>query len=180
MAWTAPMTAASGTVWTAAQYNTHIRDNLLETMPAKATAANRIFASTGPNAIAERVPSSASVATSQTTTSTSYTNLATVGPAVTVTTGTKAIAFGQAYMENNTTNVASAFSIAVSGATTLAASDVGCARSVVTGSTQSNHWGFAHMFDTLNAGSNTFTMQYKVTAASTGTFANRELIVIPL
>ena len=34
MAWTAPMTAVSGSVLTAAQWNTNVRDNLLETAPA--------------------------------------------------------------------------------------------------------------------------------------------------
>lgn len=39
MAWTAPMTASANGTLTAAQFNTHVRDNLLETETAKATAA---------------------------------------------------------------------------------------------------------------------------------------------
>lgn len=39
MAWTAPLTAALNGTLTAAQFNTHVRDNLLETEAAKATAA---------------------------------------------------------------------------------------------------------------------------------------------
>ena len=36
MTWTAPMTAVAGAVYTAAQWNTSIRDNLNETAVAKA------------------------------------------------------------------------------------------------------------------------------------------------
>jgi hypothetical protein len=100
MAWTAPMTAVDNTIWTSSQWNTHVRDNLLETMAGKATTAGRWFVSTGANAIAERVITQASTTTSQTTTSASFTDLATVGPAVTVTTGTKAIVFWGAAMSS--------------------------------------------------------------------------------
>ena len=55
MAWSAPMTAVSGSVLTAAQFNTYVRDNLNETAPAKATAAGQIFVSTAANAIAARL-----------------------------------------------------------------------------------------------------------------------------
>lgn len=55
MAWSTPITAVSGTILTAAQWNTHVRDNLLETMPAKATTADRMFVTTGPNSIAQNV-----------------------------------------------------------------------------------------------------------------------------
>lgn len=36
MVWTPPMTAINGDAFAASEYNTHIRDNLLETMPALA------------------------------------------------------------------------------------------------------------------------------------------------
>lgn len=36
MAWTVPMTAIAGELWTASDFNVHVRDNLNETMPAKA------------------------------------------------------------------------------------------------------------------------------------------------
>ena len=87
------MTAVSNTVFTAAQFNTHVRDNLNETAPAKATTAGTMFIASGANSIVERVPSTAAVTTSESTGGTGYGNLATPGPAVTVTTGTKAIVF---------------------------------------------------------------------------------------
>jgi hypothetical protein len=68
--------------------------------------------------------------------------------------------------------------VAVSGATSIAASDAW--RTVLDGVTASNVNRLAgfHLFTTLNAGSNTFTMQYKV-GSGTGTFADRELLVFP-
>lgn len=178
MAWTAPMTAVSGVVWTAAEFNAHIRDNLLETMPGKATAANRMFVSNGLNAIAERVPTQATVATSQTTTSTSYTDLATVGPAVTVTTGTKALVWFGAEMSHSS-NAEASCSVAVSSATTVAASDNW--RCMQSGTTAGNPNRFlvGHLFTGLTAGSNVFTMKYR-TPSGTATFVNRDIIVLPL
>ena len=80
MAWTAPRTAVAGATFSAAQFNANVRDNLNETAPAKATAASQLFVSTGPNAIAARVPSTARVDTAESTSSTSYVDLATPGP----------------------------------------------------------------------------------------------------
>lgn len=45
------MTAVANAALTAAQWNTHVRDNLMETLPAKVNAARQIGLSTGPNAI---------------------------------------------------------------------------------------------------------------------------------
>jgi hypothetical protein len=177
MSWTAPMTAVANTAFTAAQFNTHIRDNLNETAVAKATAANNLFVSTGANALAERVPSSHTVSTSQSTTSTSYTDLATTGPTFTVTTGTKALIWFAAAVQHNTTDIACFASVAVSGATTVAASDAWCIAnpSRLTDSRLAS----LHMFTGLTAGSNTFTMKYRV-PSGTGNFANREIVGIPL
>src|SRR3954463_9664656 len=115
MTWSAPMTAVAGAPFSAAQFNTYVRDNLNETAPAKATAGGQLFVSTGPNAIAARTPTAATVVTSQTTASTSYTNLATAGPAVTVTTGTQAIALFKASISNDTSNSSSVTAVQVSG-----------------------------------------------------------------
>jgi hypothetical protein len=80
MAWSAPMTAVANATFTSAQFNQYVRDNLLECAPAKATTPGRLIVTTGPNAITERVVTQASISTSETTTSTSYTDLATTGP----------------------------------------------------------------------------------------------------
>lgn len=179
MAWTAPMTAVSGTIWTSAQFNAHVRDNLLETMPGKATAANQIFVSNGLNAIAARTPSTATVATSQTTSSTSYTDLSTVGPEVTVTTGTSALVWFGARMSHSSGLGETAMSVAVSSATTIAANDDWRAFQSGVTANNTNRFMVPHLFTGLNAGSNVFTVKYK-TSGATATFQDRDLVVIPL
>lgn len=180
MAWTTPMTAVDNTAWTAAQFNVHVRDNLAETMPGKASAAGNWFAVAGTNSIAERSPAEATpVATAQTTGSTSYVALATAGPAITVTTGTRALVFWGANMSNATANVGSNMSVAVSGATTIAASNSW--RCCINGYTAANGARACsfYMF-TLTAGSNTFTALYRSDTASLSTFSDRSLMVMPL
>jgi hypothetical protein len=184
VAWTAPMTAASNSTFTAAQFNAHVRDNLLETEPAKGTSTDAYFVSTGANTIAQRTPDSHVINTMQTTTSTTYVGLS--GPTVTVTTGTKALVLYSAGMADTSSNARMVVSVAVSGATTIAESD---AWAIMTDgmapwgnpnepADQHNRRGAAKIF-TLNAGVNTFTMKYKV-GSGTGRFRSRELIVYPL
>jgi len=124
-------------------------------------------------------PASASttIATEESTSSTSYTDLTTAGPAVTLTTGTKALIIVTAQQFNSTTNQQFA-SYAVSGATTIAASDARAARSQ-NSSYNENRWSSVSRLTTLTAGSNTFTMKYR-TSAGTGYWSNREIIVIDL
>jgi hypothetical protein len=112
-----------------------------------------------------------SVATSQTTASTSYADLATIGPQVALTSvGTRALVF---WMLTQVTTVGSAASCpAVSGATTIAPADsFGLAGS----DGGSNKMGFA--FLTINPGLNTYTLKYRV-SGGTGTFVDRRMLVI--
>lgn len=173
------MTAVDNASWTAAQFNTHVRDNLLETMPGKASAAGNWFAVSATNAIAERAISEANVATSQTTASTSYTDLATVGPSITVTTGTRALVFWSANMSNASANIGSNMSVAVSSATTIAANNTW--RCCINGYTAANgaRAGSFYLF-TLTAGSNIFTAKYRSDTAAVATFSDRQLMVMPL
>lgn len=179
MAWTTPMTAVAGNTLTAADWNTHVRDNLLETSPAKATTAGSLFVGNGANTIVERIPTNAEVSTSETTSTTSYTNLATVGPTVTVATGTKAMVWFNAWMGSDTLNIQSFVSVDVTGSTSIAASDNWAM--ILDGVAANNFCQFSrcHMFTTLTPGSNTFTMKYKA-GAGISTFQRRELIVLPL
>lgn len=176
------MTAVANTVYTAAQFNTHVRDNLLETAPAKATTAGSIFVATGANAIAERIISSATVATSQTTTSASFTDLATVGPAVTVTTGTSAIVVVTASLNNNTSGGGARVDFEVSGATSRAASDATALIHVTAAANQGHRASAITHVTGLTPGSNIFTMKYRIppTGGGTATINDRHLIVIPL
>ncbi len=173
------MTAVANTILTAAQWNTHLRDNLNETAPAKATTSGALFVATGTNAIAERIPAGQFTAAAETTASTSFVDLATVGPAATAVTGTKAFVFIRAGMENSTVNAAAHMSFEVSGATSTAAT---LNRAItIAGIAAANRAriGAGIFVDNLVAGSNTFTAKYSV-GAGTGTFVSRELSVIPL
>lgn len=176
MAWTAPLTAVENTAWTSAQWNAHITANFAELAPAKATAAARYMVSTSTNnSIAERVPSAALVATSQTTTSTSYTDLTTSGPAVTVTTGARALVLTYASILNSVATNNTYMSHAVSGASSVSASDQFAIRS---DESLDMSLETAMLHTGLTAGSNTFTAKYRVTAG-TGTFYDRRIIVFP-
>lgn len=179
MAWTAPVTFVAGNALTAAQLNTYLRDNLNETAPAKATTAGYHFVSTGVNSIAERGILKSAVTTSESTTSTSYVNLATVGPAVTLTTGTKALMWWRAYTQNNTIDTATWMAPAITGASSITATDASAAS--LDGVTAANAFSIVgfHMEDGLTPGVNTFTLQYRVTAG-TGTYGFRELCVMAL
>ena len=128
---------------------------------------------------ASAAPSSgtATVATSQSTSSTSYTDLATVGPSVTLTTGTKALVIITAEVRPPSGDNGYA-SVAVSGATTVAASDT-WANYYVAGTSIYARASASHIFTGLTAGSNVFTMKFR-TASGTTTFVNREIIVMDL
>jgi hypothetical protein len=124
--------------------------------------------------------SSATVATSQATSSTSYTDLTTPGPAVTVTTGTKALVIVSAYITGGYDSQAR-MSFEVSGATTTAVSDnwaLGCYGTGAFSSGISVRASRATS-TTLTAGSNTFTAKYR-TSTNASTFADREIFVINL
>lgn len=163
MAWT-----SSGEVLTAAKLNAG-------TAAGVATTAGGIFVATGTNTIAERVPATAYVATSETETNTSYDDMATAGPAVTVTTGTKAIVVITALLYNSGSND-SFMSFAISGSSSVAADSK---FSLTNNGTSGIQASATYLVTGLTAGSNTFTAKYAV-GAGTGTFARRHITVIPL
>lgn len=178
MAWTAPMTAVANSAFTAAQFNAHVRDNLNETAPAKATTVSGYFVATGANSIAERVPQISGVGSSETTTSTSYTDLTTPGPDVTVTTGARALYIITSRQKNSVDNGATFTALDISGASSIPASDN---RALLTdGLTADNElrMSVVQLEAGLTPGSNVFTMKYRV-SGGTGTYQNRHLIVLP-
>ena len=122
----------------------------------------------------ERTATTATVATSETTTSATYTDLATAGPSVTVTTGTAALVYITAEI-SNTSQVNNHVGYAVSGATTTAASDERNLR--VSGAAATVQKMTAVYLASLTAGSNTFKLEYK-TDGGTATFLRRSIIVV--
>lgn len=179
MAWTAPMTAISGSVFTAAQFNSFVRDNLNETAPAKATTEGRYFVAGGPNTISERAWDTTIINTIESTASTSYTDLTTPGPAITLTTGTRAFIFVTSQLVCDTSGQTARTTFEVSGATTRAATDTEALMNlrVATGNDQRST--VVTGLGGLTPGSNTFTMKYRTSGASNSTFGNRRILVMP-
>jgi hypothetical protein len=122
--------------------------------------------------------STSSVSTLEGTSSGGYTDLTTVGPAVTVTTGTKALVIISCELRPDT-NAAPTVGCAVSGATTQSADDDRKLR---------KNWGndeyisasYATLFTGLTAGSNTFTLKYKNEGSGTANFRYRRVTVIDM
>ena len=178
MAWTDPnKTWVAAADLTASDMNQYVRDQLDETAPAIATAGSRLIVTDGANSIVERIPVSAFMTTSESTASTSATDLATVGPSVTVTTGTKALIVISARLENDTAGAVSICAADISGATT---NSPGADEALYYESSNANDLlaaSYSWMVN-LNAGSNTFKLKYWV-SAGTGTFRWRRIAVIP-
>lgn len=177
MTWTTPLTAVSSTALTAAQWNASVRDNLLETGPAKATAAGRFFATTGANSIAERVPTESTVSAAGVVSSTSYV-LVTGGPTLTVTTGPVALVFIACVLSNDTTGSNSYATYQIGGATSIAASDSWLLGQSVSGANRTLGCSRVKLHTGLTPGSNSFTMYYRVSGGN-GTFQDRQLGVVP-
>lgn len=145
-------------------------DDLRSTALVRASATGT--ASTPPTADA----ASAVIATSETTTSTTYTDLATVGPAVTLTVPPSGKVLVTVSCAVRNSGGSDAFmSVDVTG---TPADDTRAARSSTSGFIVSS----VSMLRTgLTPGASlTFTAKYRTGAATTGTFAYRRLIAIPL
>ena len=77
--WTAPVTFVSNATLTAAQLNAALRDNMLETAPAKALQAGGYFTSNSANSISERSIKRSTTTTTLSITSSTYVSTATSG-----------------------------------------------------------------------------------------------------
>ena len=122
-------------------------------------------------------PQSSSDTTTRTTSSTSYTTL-TGAPAVTVSTGTKALITVTAELASSVAGYTRA-GVVVSGASTIAAADSKSATNYFNASTLGNNVtvSYTYMETGLTAGSNTFTMQI-VGAGATLSVVNKSLTVV--
>jgi hypothetical protein len=124
---------------------------------------------------------SATVATGEATTSTSYVAL-TTALAVTVTTGTKAlVSIGSRFGNGATANTSQYMGFAVSGASTVAASDQYAIGYNYFGSTVNYQpvQNGTFLVTGLTAGSNTFSTRYRTNGDSL-TFTNRIISVVDL
>ena len=118
------------------------------------------------------------IATSQSTTSTSYTDLTTVGPTVTITTGTTAYVTIQTIAAANVAN-RQYMSFAVSGASSISAGTYEIAPVYVpAGGEVTVPLVLSFVVTGLTAGSNTFTCKYKSSDGNAISFAKRFLQVV--
>lgn len=126
------------------------------------------------------------VTTSQSTTSTTFADLATAGPSVTVTIGQNGMALvGISANVWNNTNVAFSFmGFAISGASTVAAADLYSWKRQQPSASVEAREGVTFLVTGLTPGSTTFKAQYRVqtggSGAGTGTWADRQIWVLPL
>ncbi|MER5252886.1 hypothetical protein [Streptomyces sp. NPDC002855] len=172
------MTFADGAVLTASQLNTFLRDNMLETEVSLATGAANYFVASARHQIRERTPGTARVDTAESTQS-SYADLATVGPQVTVDTGTRAWVFFGCQMENSGGTSTAFASFDITGATNREAHNQFAISLDGVSANQGQRFANWELVDNLTPGENIFTMKYQV-GSNTGTFRNRFIAVFPM
>jgi hypothetical protein len=177
------MTAVAGSILTAAQVNTFIRDNLRETMPAKASLVSSIFATSGFNEVAQRTPDAYSDNTSAEVTTTSFGDPSTgpAGPSAPMQTGVSAIVGYRVAVRvpSATARVEAAY--AISGATEREATtnaSLGYSLSN-SASGMTCRVGVTDLATGLTPGLNVFTLKYNV-SSGTGTVLDRRIWVLPL
>lgn len=185
MAWTAPMVWTTATL-TSAQLNQQLSANMNETAVAKATTAGSIFVGNGLNKLVERIPMEDIQYALETTTNTSYANLATTGGTVTVDTGTQALVGVTSDLNNNTAGAASFVSWAIydNAFTPYTTPDDNFAlwakcEAGPTVTSMARASSFRLSTGITAAVGNVFRMKYRV-SAGTGTFNERAILVIPL
>jgi hypothetical protein len=120
----------------------------------------------------------ATVAAEETTSSVTYTDLTTAGPAVTLTTGTKVLVILSSRINVATSGATAYMDFEVSGATSRSATDNTALQLRSTTAGIIPQMSIATRI-TATAGSNTFTAKYRRNNDD-GTFSNRQIIVIDL
>ena len=204
MTWNAPATATTGQTVTAAFWNAQIRDNFLETSAATVTTAGDLAFADAANSMGSRLAIGAATthlvsdgsapvwrtsatdvdADSKSLDETSFVKLTdivtggfTTDIEVTVTTGTRAMVFFKCLLSNNTAGSRTILSYSVSGATTTVASGNRAIDYESGAANDSAEFGGFDQVTGLTAGSNTFTLEGRVTA-NTGTITRPEIAVI--
>lgn len=163
MTWTAEATAVTGTPLTAAFWNANVRDNVTD-------LDRRTNAGVGV------------VGTAEGTTSTTYTDLATVGPVATANVGSTGICIVvlTARLFNAAAGVQTIMSYAVSGQTTLAADDTKTLYFRSDSANQDMRASSLTVATGWNPGLNTVTAKYHSGTSTGCTFADRNVALFPL
>jgi hypothetical protein len=123
----------------------------------------------------------ASIATGETQASnTTFGNLTTTGPAVTLTTGTAVIVWVSGNVTHGASGNSANVSVDVSGATTIAANGANSANISSAGASFDNTFSRCLTITGLTPGSNVFTLKYQNNGGGTWTFYNRSIAVLAL
>lgn len=181
MTWTAPKTWVANSVITAAELNEQIRDNLNHCAPPIVTGNAGYVVSEGENFLAFRKAVRSVNQEAGERSSTTYGDLSetTVGPSVTLETSNQCLVIWGCTMIQETTPGSSTFaSVAVTGATTIAADD-GYSERIQTDDNYRMCASQFQFFNTLTPGEHTFTMKYRV-AGGNGRFLRRRIMALPL
>lgn len=186
MAWTSPMTAVSGDLFTATEYNLNVRDNFLE-MAASinndlAAARGGFFSVEASNRLKQRFPGVATVNNENNIKIyvTSFQDCQNAGPMVTVKTGGRALVCINAEMKNANNNAQASASFEVSGASKIKASDNWRITHDGIDAQKWSRQGTSKLMTGLTPGLNTFRMKYRTGNLGPVFFRRREIIVIPL
>lgn len=181
MAWTAPFTAVTGNVFTAAQWNQYGRDNLLVSEAAVALTAGGLICTTAANALIQRDPQVLMLPAYDSTATTTYVDLPNaVGPTLTSVHGTAMLISVGCYLRNDTAGLASRMTFALSGSNTLAAVDDNsyAAESGTAGDVFQGTW--TGVRTGMTAGTTTLTAKYRTSAGGgTSTFSHRVIAIVP-
>lgn len=172
--------SASGALSTGLAF-TSVAVGVPTTLPASITpaATARFHREDGSWAAPVTTNGTAVVATQENTTSATYVDLTTPGPAVTVTTGTRALVILTGQIQSTTAARQVWMGFAVSGATTVAAADTQALMLTTSGiSAPTIQVSASFLVTGLTAGSNTFTAKYKSDSGATAYFSNRGITVI--
>lgn len=129
-----------------------------------------------------RGPQKKAVTTDESTSTTTYTDLTTTGPAVTVhlVTGQTCLVFAQAGMYSATSGDRMWLSYAVSGASTVAASDTAGFKVRAAGSNIDSTFDGLDVYTATASGDHTFTLKYRFDSGTGPVhYLNRKIIVTP-
>lgn len=121
-----------------------------------------------------------SINTNQSTNSATPVNLGTVGPEVSVETGTHALVVLSSSVENTVADSGGAISCEVSGATTIPVDSINEMEALCSAANRRTNCAGTFLFTTLTPGVNTFTLKYRAHWGGIAAFSNRRIAVIPL
>lgn len=177
MAWTTPMTAVAG-AFSASAWNTHVRDNLLETLPAKATTVGSYFTANATNSIGQRSCESDRASTGPASFNSSSFIAFSPGVSVTVDVpATGAVMFFFAARANcNIGNAPIFFGVGGGGITVL---EEDCVLIDGISASNNNRMAGSSVHTGLTPGSTVFSMHGRA-GGGTWTISNMELIALPL